>query len=77
MLWEIFHVYKQFYCDKWETFGVCTQGKIESIHGYARFTDDPEPTIECNGKKYTAPHILIATGGHPSTVSEDDVPGIF
>uniref|UniRef100_A0A9J8D5C2 glutathione-disulfide reductase n=1 Tax=Cyprinus carpio carpio TaxID=630221 RepID=A0A9J8D5C2_CYPCA len=49
--------------------------KIESIHGYARFTDDPEPTVEVNGKKYTAPHILIATGGHPSTVSENDVPG--
>uniref|UniRef100_A0A8C2INS0 Glutathione reductase, mitochondrial n=2 Tax=Cyprinus carpio TaxID=7962 RepID=A0A8C2INS0_CYPCA len=51
------------------------KGKIESIHGYARFTDDPEPTVEVNGKKFTAPHILIATGGHPSTVSEDDVPG--
>uniref|UniRef100_A0A9J8BYR2 Glutathione reductase n=2 Tax=Cyprinus carpio TaxID=7962 RepID=A0A9J8BYR2_CYPCA len=51
------------------------KAKIESIHGYARFTDDPEPTVEVNGKKYTAPHILIATGGHPSTVSENDVPG--
>uniref|UniRef100_A0A8C1T3T6 Glutathione reductase, mitochondrial n=1 Tax=Cyprinus carpio TaxID=7962 RepID=A0A8C1T3T6_CYPCA len=51
------------------------KGKIESIHGYARFTDDPEPTVEVNGKKFTAPHILITTGGHPSTVSEDDVPG--
>ncbi|KAK9963227.1 hypothetical protein ABG768_006429 [Culter alburnus] len=51
------------------------KAKIESIHGYARFTDDPEPTVEVNGKKYTAAHILIATGGHPSTVSEDDVPG--
>lgn len=51
------------------------KGKIESIHGYARFTDDPEPTVEVNGKKYTAQHILIATGGHPSNVSEDDVPG--
>lgn len=51
------------------------KGKIEFIHGYARFTDDPEPTVEVNGKKYTATHILISTGGHPSTVSEDDVPG--
>lgn len=53
----------------------CTQAKIEFIHGYARFTDDPEPTVEVNGNKYTATHILISTGGHPSTVSEDDVPG--
>ncbi|CAM4615175.1 unnamed protein product [Leuciscus chuanchicus] len=51
------------------------KAKIESIHGYARFTDDPEPTVEVNGKKYTGTHILISTGGHPSTVSEDDVPG--
>ncbi|KAG9330376.1 hypothetical protein JZ751_025568 [Albula glossodonta] len=48
---------------------------IETIHGYAVFTDDPEPTVEVNGKKYTAPHILIATGGRPSVLSEKDVPG--
>ncbi|KAG9333326.1 hypothetical protein JZ751_012791 [Albula glossodonta] len=41
---------------------------IETIHGYAVFTDDPEPTVEVNGKKYTAPHILIATGGRPSVL---------
>ncbi|TRY60130.1 hypothetical protein DNTS_006444 [Danionella cerebrum] len=51
------------------------KGKIEFIHGYARFTDDTEPTVEVNGKKYTATHILVATGGHPSTVSENDIPG--
>uniref|UniRef100_A0AAR2M2B0 glutathione-disulfide reductase n=1 Tax=Pygocentrus nattereri TaxID=42514 RepID=A0AAR2M2B0_PYGNA len=49
--------------------------KIQTIQGHARFTDDPEPTVEVNGKKYSAPHILIATGGHPSTVSDKDVPG--
>uniref|UniRef100_A0A3P9PF04 Glutathione reductase n=1 Tax=Poecilia reticulata TaxID=8081 RepID=A0A3P9PF04_POERE len=39
------------------------KAKIETIQGYARFTDDPEPTVEVNGRKLTAPHILIATGG--------------
>uniref|UniRef100_A0AAR2KHE8 Glutathione reductase n=1 Tax=Pygocentrus nattereri TaxID=42514 RepID=A0AAR2KHE8_PYGNA len=51
------------------------KAKIQTIQGHARFTDDPEPTVEVNGKKYSAPHILIATGGHPSTVSDKDVPG--
>lgn len=51
------------------------KAKIESINGYARFTNDPEPTVEVNGKKYTAPHILIATGGQPSIVSEAEIPG--
>ncbi|XP_026859448.2 glutathione reductase, mitochondrial isoform X1 [Electrophorus electricus] len=51
------------------------KARIQTIQGNARFTDDPEPTVEVSGKKYTAPHILIATGGHPSTVSDEDVPG--
>lgn len=51
------------------------QAKIETIQGHARFTDDPEPTVEVNGKKYTAPHILIATGGRPSVLSDNEVPG--
>ncbi|KAM6953241.1 LOW QUALITY PROTEIN: glutathione reductase, mitochondrial [Aplochiton taeniatus] len=51
------------------------QAKIESIKGIARFTADPEPTVEVNGKKYTAPHILIATGGRPSVLSDNEVPG--
>ncbi|XP_066506206.1 glutathione reductase, mitochondrial isoform X3 [Hoplias malabaricus] len=51
------------------------KANIQTIQGHARFTDDPEPTVEVNGKKYSAPHILIATGGHPSTVSDDEVPG--
>ncbi|KAI4895512.1 hypothetical protein NFI96_017090 [Prochilodus magdalenae] len=51
------------------------KAKIQTIQGHARFTDDPDLTIEVNGKKYSAPHILIATGGHPSTVSDKDVPG--
>ncbi|KAL6480085.1 hypothetical protein MHYP_G00111180 [Metynnis hypsauchen] len=51
------------------------KARIQTIQGHARFTDDSEPTVEVNGKKYSAPHILIATGGHPSTVSDKDVPG--
>ncbi|XP_036424797.1 glutathione reductase, mitochondrial isoform X2 [Colossoma macropomum] len=51
------------------------KARIQTIQGHAQFTDDPEPTVEVNGKKYSAPHILIATGGHPSTVSDKDVPG--
>ncbi|XP_010900907.1 glutathione reductase, mitochondrial isoform X1 [Esox lucius] len=51
------------------------KAKIETIQGHARFTNDPEPTVEVNGKKYTAPHILIATGGYPSLLSDNDVPG--
>uniref|UniRef100_A0A3Q3WQ50 Uncharacterized protein n=1 Tax=Mola mola TaxID=94237 RepID=A0A3Q3WQ50_MOLML len=51
------------------------QAKIQTIHGHARFTSDPEPTVEVHGKKYTAPHILIATGGQPSMLTEAEVPG--
>ncbi|XP_077000548.1 glutathione reductase, mitochondrial isoform X2 [Tamandua tetradactyla] len=52
-----------------------TKAHIEIIHGHAAFTGDPEPTVEVNGKKYTAPHILIATGGVPSLPSESQIPG--
>ncbi|XP_061690524.1 glutathione reductase, mitochondrial isoform X1 [Syngnathoides biaculeatus] len=51
------------------------KAKIQTIEGHARFTSDPEPTLEVNGKKYTAPHILIATGGQPSVLSDAEVPG--
>uniref|UniRef100_A0A8C4EBV0 Glutathione reductase n=1 Tax=Dicentrarchus labrax TaxID=13489 RepID=A0A8C4EBV0_DICLA len=51
------------------------KAKIQTIQGHARFTNDPEPTVEVNGRKYTAPHILIATGGQPSVLSETEVPG--
>lgn len=51
------------------------QAKIQTIQGYARFTNDREPTVEVNGRKYTAPHILIATGGQPSVLSDAEVPG--
>jgi len=51
------------------------QSHIEIIHGHAAFTSDPQPTVEVNGKKYTAPHILIATGGVPSVPPESQIPG--
>ncbi|XP_012504009.1 PREDICTED: glutathione reductase, mitochondrial [Propithecus coquereli] len=52
-----------------------TKSNIEFIHGHAAFTNDPKPTVEVNGKKYTAPHILIATGGVPSSPHESQIPG--
>ncbi|NXU95975.1 GSHR protein, partial [Cettia cetti] len=48
---------------------------IDIIRGYGKFTADPEPTIEVDGKKYTAPHILIATGGRPVVPSDSEIPG--
>lgn len=51
------------------------QSHIEIIHGHAAFTGDPKPTVEVSGKKYTAPHILIATGGVPSRPQESQIPG--
>lgn len=36
---------------------------VELLKGYAKFVDDH--TVEVAGQTYTAPHILIATGGHP------------
>uniref|UniRef100_A0A8C8WDV8 glutathione-disulfide reductase n=1 Tax=Panthera leo TaxID=9689 RepID=A0A8C8WDV8_PANLE len=51
------------------------QSHIEIIHGHAAFTSDPKPTVEVSGNKYTAPHILIATGGVPSRPQESEIPG--
>ncbi|XP_065489662.1 glutathione reductase, mitochondrial [Caloenas nicobarica] len=48
---------------------------IDIIRGYGKFTADPEPTVEVNGKKYTAPHILIATGGRPAVPPDCEIPG--
>lgn len=43
---------------------------VEHIKGRARFVD--ESTVEVNGKKVTANHILIATGGQPKRLN---IPG--
>ncbi|KAL6089888.1 hypothetical protein STEG23_010206 [Scotinomys teguina] len=52
-----------------------TKSHIEIIHSYAKFTDGPQPTVEVNEKKYTAPHILIATGDVPTVPHESQIPG--
>lgn len=44
--------------------------KVKVINGFARFID--AHTIEVNGSKLTADHILIATGGRPVW---PDIPG--
>jgi len=53
---------------------------VERVYEYARFVDPH--TVEVAGERYTAPHILIATGGHalyPNITSDgffelDEVP---
>ena len=49
---------------------VLGKNNVEVIRGYARFVD--AHTVEVNGEKITADHILIATGGRPS---HPDIPG--
>ncbi len=44
---------------------------VRTIEGRGRLVD--QHTVEVSGKRYTAAHILIATGGHPVT---PDIPGI-
>lgn len=48
---------RQSYANNFERNGV------EKIDGYASFVDNH--TVQVNGETYTAPHITIATGGHP------------
>ncbi|MCB4974718.1 glutathione-disulfide reductase [Streptococcus mutans] len=43
---------------------------VERVYGYATFVD--AHTVEVAGEHYTAPHILIATGGHALL---PDIPG--
>ena len=42
------------------------------MRGNAKFTGPKEITV--NGEKYTAEHILIATGGHPKM--DQSIPGV-
>ena len=44
--------------------------RVERIDGWARLVD--AHTVEVNGNRLTAPHVLIATGGSPRVL---DVPG--
>src|SRR5690606_22547422 len=46
------------------------KNKVDVIQGFARFVD--AHTIEVNGERMTADHILIATGGRPL---RPDIPG--
>lgn len=48
-----------------------SKNKIDLIHGAAHFID--KNTIEVNGEKFTADHILIATGTQPSLPDIDGV----
>ncbi|MBE2895771.1 glutathione-disulfide reductase [Pasteurellaceae bacterium HPA106] len=43
---------------------VLGNNEVDVIKGFAKFVDDR--TLEVNGEKITADHILIATGGRPS-----------
>lgn len=72
MLYSCYNFYSENISNYWSHF---PQAKIQFIQGVARFTNDTEPTVEVEGRKYTAPHILIATGGQPLVMSDDDVPG--
>ncbi len=44
-------------------FDFLAESKVELIEGYAKFIDDK--TLEVDGEKYTADHIVISTGGRP------------
>lgn len=43
---------------------VLAKNNIDVIHGFGKFVN--KNTLEVNGERYTADHILIATGGRPS-----------
>ncbi|MGL5430479.1 MAG: glutathione-disulfide reductase [Vibrio sp.] len=43
---------------------VLGNNKVQVIKGFARFVDSK--TVEVNGERYTADHILIAVGGRPT-----------
>ncbi len=46
------------------------RNRVELLHGRARFLDPR--TVEVDGQRFTADHILVATGGRPA---RPDIPG--
>lgn len=54
----------------WELCFDLFQSKVEKITGHAQFSEDKQ--IEVAGQKYSAKHIVIATGGRPSM---SNIPG--
>ncbi len=46
------------------------RNKVDLIRGRASFVD--ARTVDVDGQRYTAPHILVATGGYPA---RPDIPG--
>ncbi len=63
--WDVLVKNRSAYIDRIHTSyeNVLGKNKVEVIKGMARFVD--AHTVEVNGEKITADHILIATGGRP------------
>ncbi|CAO98375.1 glutathione-disulfide reductase [Erwinia tasmaniensis] len=64
--WDVLVKNRSAYIDRIHTSydNVLGKNKVDVIKGFARFVD--AHTVEVNGEKITADHILIATGGRPS-----------
>lgn len=70
--WDVLLKNRSAYIDRIHTSydNVLGKNNVDVIKGYARFVD--AHTVEVNGEKITADHILIATGGRPS---QPTIPG--
>ncbi|CAY76180.1 glutathione oxidoreductase [Erwinia pyrifoliae DSM 12163] len=64
--WNVLVKNRSAYIDRIHTSydNVLGKNKVDVVKGFARFVD--ARTVEVNGEKITADHILIATGGRPS-----------
>ncbi|UWS29213.1 glutathione-disulfide reductase [Erwinia pyrifoliae] len=64
--WNVLVKNRSAYIDRIHTSydNVLGKNKVDVVKGFARFVD--ARTVEVNGEKITANHILIATGGRPS-----------
>ena len=56
------HLKSKKFIDNLNSWGHIMSNGVERVYEYARFVDPH--TVEVAGERYTAPHILIATGGH-------------